>query len=453
MFGRSTRKVQRARVANGLGAHGPTRLGLEMLDARLTPAAYTWAGLGQTQAWTDQGNWAPAGVPGANDDATFDGSLGAASSVQHVVVNAQVVKKLTVTPGYLGRIKIAQGGGLTVVHQVVAEGAKFSTVQGGVQAPGSLWIQGAGSEFKQTEFDYIAVRIAHPQSQTATTTLTGFIRLLNDSSVEVAQGSELNWQAGDIETTGTAHVKNTGKMRINSSGVISDYTSGTVDRLKNDGELTFYSSPYIYGNFTTSSSLIVESTASPTFRGAAVQINGTTTLRGGIAEIRVINSGTKYEVRKGSIAGTGKVTGNLELSTFFNPQVASISPGIGDGATKIGTLTITGDLVMNSPSTAANIQFTETGAVDKIVVGGVALLDGTLTISTSDLDPANKPKYKPARGTKMVFLTAASFYSDFVVKNVPSWGSWLGADGLSNVWKLKKDPTEYYLLADALGGS
>ncbi|MBX9627379.1 MAG: hypothetical protein K2X82_26485 [Gemmataceae bacterium] len=440
--GRSTPRATRRATAPRV------TLRFELLEWREVPATIRWTGGGMTSLWGDTGNWNPMWVPGVGDAVILDGLGGGNAATKDVAVvnEAPTLTSLTATPGYTGKIRIYTGTSITV-DSLTADGVRFSRGTTDTGAGGTLVIRGTGSTLKASEFDRASLSIDATAPATATATINSTVKLLNGAQLLVGPRGELTWQAGDIEMTGSALVKNNGVLRIHSSGRLGGAQAEPANGLINSNSLSITSSPVFDRAFTNNALFVVEPGAGPRFKGRADQNSGTTELRSGTIYLDEAGA-MRYIAWSGAVVGTGTIDGNLWMGSSANEAV-TLSPGSGPGADRIGTITITQDLLMRSANAVMSIQVTDTGGIDKVDAGR-ATLAGTLSIDmpleTAPGPMQGKPKYRPARGTKLHFLTATTFVNDFATRlPAAGWSAWMNPRNGIDDWEIKKGNTSYFL--------
>jgi fibronectin-binding autotransporter adhesin len=162
---------------------------------------------------------------------------------------------------------------------------------------------------------------------------------------------------------------------------LSAVTSGNSLALQNGASLT------TTGTLTNAGTVSIDTTSALAVGDSFIQTGGSTTLEG------TLTAPTLVDVQGGTLIGTGTITGNLQ-------NEASILIG---SDTTAGTLTVTGDF---SQSSTGNLTVKVGGPgastdFDQLVVGGAAMLDGTLTISLVN-------GFVPDSGTTYAVVTFAS---------------------------------------------
>ena len=150
------------------------------------------------------------------------------------------------------------------------------------------------------------------------------------------------------------------------------------------------------------------------------QLSGSTRLTGG-----GLSSGGPVDLRDGTLAGTGKVTGNL------HNYGGTVSPGNPARAGSTGILNVAGNYSQEPQGTLkVNLKGSTPGSgFDQLRVTRQAVLDGTL-----DLDRA--PTYIPGLTTKLKLMTMASRLGKFdrlQDTTLPNGREWYAAYGPRDV--------------------
>lgn len=151
-----------------------------------------------------------------------------------------------------------------------------------------------------------------------------------------------------------------------------------------------------------------------TFAGVNIEEHGVIQLEGGSLDAQYI------EILGGTLAGDGSVmTGSGPIDGQVENRNGVVAPGIGVGA---GTLSITGRFA-NGHDGALNIELgglTAGTQYDRLLIDGVATLDGTLNVSLVNLGGG---MFAPALGNVFSIITAGSVGGTFSTLNLPSLAS------------------------------
>ncbi|MDA5192666.1 autotransporter-associated beta strand repeat-containing protein [Alphaproteobacteria bacterium LMG 31809] len=171
---------------------------------------------------------------------------------------------------------------------------------------------------------------------------------------------------GNHYSVGMTRVDAGGTVQIGNGGLLGSLGAGTFE---NEGALAFNASnSVIYTGVISGNGTVIQSgsgaltlTGTQTYTGATTINSGTLVVNGSIAASSgvVVNAG-------GKLGGSGTVSG-LTLNG------GTLSPG-----NSPGTLTVTGNLVMDANSTY--LAEVEGGVADRVNVTGTATLGGTLRL-------------------------------------------------------------------------
>ncbi len=224
---------------------------------------------------------------------------------------------------------------------------------------------------------------------------------------------------GAIETIGPA-----ASVTLNSTGTFFKLEGNASNRnLKvNQGTLTLgnnKSFSTFIGSFSNSGTIRVNTGATLTVPASGTipspvytQTGGSTILQGGSV------AATTFLLNGGSIAGTGTITANI------NNSAGVFAPGASPGV-----INVTGNYTQG-PLGILNIEVGGTSTVtpdfDRLLVSGVANLNGTLNVSVIN-------GFLPSKGETFRFMTFVSKVGDFATKNLapylgyPLFGTNLGS--------------------------
>jgi hypothetical protein len=151
-----------------------------------------------------------------------------------------------------------------------------------------------------------------------------------------------------------------------------------------------------------------------TFAGINIETYGTVQLEGGLLDTQYI------EILGGTLAGNGSImTGSGPIDGQVENRNGVVAPGVGVGA---GTLSITGRFA-NGHDGALNIELgglTAGTQYDRLLIDGVATLDGTLNVSLVNLGGG---MFTPALGNVFSIITADSVGGTFSTLNLPALAS------------------------------
>lgn len=229
---------------------------------------------------------------------------------------------------------------------------------------------------------------------------------LND---EMLNYGSFSWDSGNFNFSGAGVFTNRYQCAVNSGGI-----SGALHPqglIRNEGWMKFAvaSTRIVSPQFINDGTLLV--TGNVAFENGAKQVSGITTVEAGSTlAVKAGAARGTYEVRAGVAAGRGTYDANVQLGVpaapapAAPPQSSAITPG--DDGNGIGTLTITGDLVMANDYACVYAQVDANGVSDVVAVQGSATLDGTATVYVD-------PTYRPTLGTAVPFMTYASRTGDF----------------------------------------
>jgi hypothetical protein len=200
-----------------------------------------------------------------------------------------------------------------------------------------------------------------------------------------------------------------GTLALSDNGVFNNLATGLFD-VRNDASLLSGGGDVRFANagtFRKSSGAqttltlpfhntgVVEALSGTiAFNGSYEQTAGVTRLDGG-----GVQSNTPFTISGGRVEGSGLITGNLVSS-------AEVSPGLSPGR-----LNVSGNYIQSTGGTLiVEIAGTGDGQFDRLDLGGVARLNGTLTVTLAG-------DYQPQPGDRVRFLTFASQSGDFQTLN------------------------------------
>lgn len=151
-----------------------------------------------------------------------------------------------------------------------------------------------------------------------------------------------------------------------------------------------------------------------TFAGVNIESFGTVQLEGGALDAQYV------EILGGTLAGNGSVmTGSGPIDGQVENRNGVVAPGVGVG---VGTLSITGRFA-NGHDGALNIEFgglTAGTQYDRLLIDGVATLDGTLNVSLVNLGGG---MFAPTLGNVFSIIEADSVGGTFSTLNLPTLAS------------------------------
>jgi hypothetical protein len=208
-------------------------------------------------------------------------------------------------------------------------------------------------------------------------------------------GADANWSAGTPGTLGIANVRNAagaGNQEVVVRGATAweVNVSGAVGR-----EMTLQ----VLGNKLT------------TFAGVNIEQFGSIQIQGGVIDAQYV------EILGGTLTGNGSImTGSGPIDGQVENRNGVVAPGVGVGA---GTLSITGRFA-NGHDGSLNIELgglTAGTQYDRLLVDGVATLDGTLNVALVNLGGG---MFVPSLGNVFSIITADSVGGQFSTLNLPT---------------------------------
>jgi len=316
------------------------------------PITFTWTG-STSSDWFNPSNWAPNGVPGANDIAIYSGgginslSLIGSAAVSSFIQNGGVfggTGSLTVRDNFLWTAGSHNGPSLALAGDATLSGSTpLQWLNGDLKVAGNFAITDSILRFNQGIF---------------TVDATGVVSLSN-GIVD-----------GDGSAT-TSQFFNHGQIIKNGAG-----TFGVVlGSGQNDGLIDIKQGTFQVGSFELT--------------GGKIFLDGGNLSTG--AQTILLSDGT--------ITGTGAITGTV------NNQFGYLSPG---GEYAAGTITITGTYTQGGGGTYLfDLGGPNAGAgYDQLVVNGTANLGGVLNVTYL-------PGFAPAPGSTFTEVTATSINGIF----------------------------------------
>ena len=151
-----------------------------------------------------------------------------------------------------------------------------------------------------------------------------------------------------------------------------------------------------------------------TFAGVNIEEHGTLQLDGGSLDAQYV------EILGGTLAGNGSImTGSGPIDGQVENRNGVVAPGVGVGA---GTLAIVGRFA-NGHNGALNIELgglTAGTQYDRLLIDGVATLDGTLNVSLVNLGGG---MFAPTLGNVFSIIEADSIGGTFSTLNLPTLAS------------------------------
>ncbi len=151
-----------------------------------------------------------------------------------------------------------------------------------------------------------------------------------------------------------------------------------------------------------------------TFAGVNIEEHGVIQLEGGSLDAQYV------EILGGTLAGSGSImTGSGPIDGQVENRNGLVAPGVGVGA---GTLSITGRFA-NGHDGALNIELgglTAGTQYDRLLIDGVATLDGTLNVLLVNLGGG---MFAPALGSVFSIIEADSVGGTFSALNLPALAS------------------------------
>ncbi|MBW4054231.1 MAG: S-layer family protein, partial [Proteobacteria bacterium] len=248
-----------------------------------------------------------------------------------------------------------------------------------------------------------------------TLTVTGMITTAANTTVTnpLSLGANILWN-----NSGTLDVSGTGSLNLTSGSQLNNLAAGVVNLSGT------YSSPVsgigIFNNVGTLNKTSTASQTIPTVFNNTGTVNvdaGTLVINNTFAQSGTINVASGATINRaagftntGTLSGTGTIAVGTGTSKLINQ--GNINPG---GTGKAGTLTISGDLLLDTGSNL-NIELggTGTGQSDNLAVTGAITSSGTLNASLLG-------GYAPTNADAIPFMTAkGSASGTFTTTNLPA---------------------------------
>lgn len=147
-----------------------------------------------------------------------------------------------------------------------------------------------------------------------------------------------------------------------------------------------------------------------TFAGINIEEHGAIQLEGGSLDAQYV------EILGGTLAGNGSImTGSGPIDGQVENRNGVVAPSLGGGIA-FGTLSMTGRFA-NGREGSLNIDLASLTQYDRLLIDGVATLDGTLNVSLIDNGGGI---YAPALGSELWIIEADSVGGEFSTINLPT---------------------------------
>ena len=438
------------RLMSWLGKNNPKalrslkadRLGMERLEDRLVPTAYTWTGAAGTFAWGTAGNWSdvPAGgtFPSVSGDtATFNNAVPAGGWT--ITLPTTAVSLTTLTLNNTGNpITLATGGSTFTLTGTTPSIADISAVADTISTP-------------------IALGTAATVSDTSTGALT-LSGAISGAFALTKSGSGTAIFSGTNTYTGATTVS-AGTLQIGAGGTTGSLGTGGAVSVPTGSTLAFERS-----DLALSVANVISGAGTLQFIGtnanqaSGYALTGVNTFSGTIntSSVTVGGNGVRLQVSTTGALGTAtvNVSSGSQLyvfgSTFSNTiNIAGI--GWSEQAGNLGALRVeggivSGSVVLTANATISNLYTTTTGTISGTIsgaymltdkgpgpivltgvntyTGGTAITSGTLQLGNGSVNGTiNSTSYAISAPAKL-FVLDASTPSTF------PWSSFSGAGTL-----------------------
>lgn len=373
----------------------------EHLEVRCVPTVYRWTGADDNN-WSTPTNWQyntvlgwqnqSTAFPSIGDEALFIGQFNSSCNVDVPVT----VDKVSIGASYGRNIVLlnpltvgsAPGTGLSMD----STGASIrGFVPGTPAAQGTLNLVGQSvSKWVSGNISNVTVNIQRADNKAATLEVGGTsTRRMNGSAIVV--DGILSWITGNVDVAtatdeiSSVQVQGKGEFLLNPS----NSTWGVVDNVpqsrfvvQNKGSMIVDSTnaAILNGEFSNYGTVKVEA-GSLGLTSRAEQFSGSFELLG----TAVVLPGEKSKILRiydGTFKGSGTVDGNITFG--YDPltqpgQKSSPTFQVGEDG-KVGSVTVTANLQIFSPSTTTKFRVDDQGKASQIAVNGYAALAGDALI-------------------------------------------------------------------------
>ena len=346
---------------------GPSRLGLDWLEARTLLSNVTWTGSADGKSWAVAGNWSGDAVPGSSDDVTIN--LGGNPTIQ-ITTGSQSVHSLSSSDPIAisgGSLSVAasstMSGGLAMTGgSLVASGSGVVVTVTGTttDSGGSLYAQ-SGASLSLAQLTAFA-----GNGNTTTLEATGAGSTLNLANLASVTEAANNYQAttqfealaGGSVTLSALHTINTGTVVLESDGTNSALNVSALTGFTEANGWTTSTLQASNGGTVSDSSLASLSDVNVNIAGAAENLTLGSLTSYGSGNITVSGGATL------SLPGLTGYTGNSGTTTLE-------ATGAGSTLTLANLATIT----ESANSYQATTQF-------EALAGGTVALSALHTINT-----------------------------------------------------------------------
>jgi hypothetical protein len=386
------------------------RPSLELLEARWMPVVKNWVGpLGAAvQDFNVAANWAPAGVPGAFDDARIPATVQNVEATFSVTINSlDYSSNLTVSGGTFKTNNVFEGGisSNKIGSIFVENGATFETENATstlTEITNQLVIESGGTfhtSWGTTILDTVGLFAG------MLITDAGALTEFNNGSYYLASTTSLSG-SGDYRMLGAGS-----QMVVNVNVSVENFQN-YYGLLAGGHDLTITNSGLFKGGtLTGAGKTIIDSNADlelDTFSaGATINrhtlVNKGTINWGGANPITFLNNGV-IDNQSGAVFNTaGGGTQNVAGSTGTFRNAGTLYIG---GAGTIGILTIAGNFTQTSTGNLiVDINGTTLGTTySQLNVVGIARLAGTLTLNFG---------YGPSAGDTYTVVQGGGLHTQF----------------------------------------
>ena len=292
-----------------------------------------------------------------------------------------------------GRVALqgAALSGVTTSGSVVQENDQDALVVGSL-TNNATWRLNSSGALTDVRFD-----------ASATLSGSGSLVMSNNPNNRIyTDGTIFTQAAGHTIRGGGQLLVDTGGM-VNQGTIIADQSTGLIIDpnplgFSNSGTLQATGGGGVTvapGPFTTAGSVLIGAGSQLARLGDYVQTAGTTTLTGG-----TLSATGLVNIQGGALSGSGTVSANLASAGQVNPGASAGALSVTGGYTQSGA----GVLNIEIGGTTAGSQY------DRLSIGGVATLGGTLNITLIN-------SLNPTLGSTFEILTFASRSGDFTSIN------------------------------------
>jgi hypothetical protein len=319
---------------------------------------------------------------GVTPSITGTGAINGGGNIQADTAGATITFASGVTLS--GALKIGGGSG---THTWIFQGAVSASVSGQTLAFTSSDAFTNQGTFEARNGGTLSLPTGPTYTNYSGTRLTGGAWQVFGGSKMILVGSGIATDAADILLDGSgSNIYRSAAAMLDALAGLTSVTRGNSLALKDGASLT------TTGTVTNAGTVSIGASSGLGVGASYLQTEGTTTLDG------TLTAPTLADVLGGTLSGTGTLIGDLQ-------NEASILIGT---ATTAGTLTVTGAYTQ---SASGNLTIKVGGPnpgvdFDQFVVGGVATLDGALTIRLFN-------GFVPDSGTTYQVLTFASATGTF----------------------------------------